>query len=479
MGLMGRRNVGVKAREEWGVLEEFGVEFLKRSFQGSAKSQNIPAEYIQVAANLVRDSVFTSVQEPITPLLFATLLIVTRKTWFERQKSVKLQNMITSQGKLQPDFKPTRSKYTLYVPKAIQSVAIRAVPRTSDATVKVAYMKKKEPGIQDVQITVRHKRKMKTYQVRIKRGEACVLNAGVYCRPKRFELEEEGVYDRGEDAYFLASKILKTSTSAVTKKMKLDSIPEIDRSWPGVSESLEKVSAIGISDGVGGWRESGVDPGEFSRQLMYVAGEALILTPDDENPSPGLSPKDAMKFAQKTTVIPGTATASILSIDENTWMLNAANVGDSGFLVIRKGKVLVKSDSQLYEFNMPYQLGNLEIEPSANTANDAQLYNVQLQPDDLIILATDGLFDNVSIRRIQRMAEEFMSDGNKTPQQFAKELNDVAFIISRDEDAKTPFAKEVSKQVIPGWRRSLGKKLSGGKRDDITVVVAVVKGTML
>lgn len=39
-------------------------------------------------------------------------------------------------------------------------------------------------------------------------------------------------------------------------------------------------------------------------------------------------------------------------------MYNVANVGDSGFLISRKGKVHFKSVAQQYKFNFPYQLGS-------------------------------------------------------------------------------------------------------------------------
>ena len=37
-------------------------------------------------------------------------------------------------------------------------------------------------------------------------------------------------------------------------------------------------------------------------------------------------------------------------------MLHAANLGDSGFLVVRDNKVLMHSPQQQHSFNFPYQL---------------------------------------------------------------------------------------------------------------------------
>ena len=37
--------------------------------------------------------------------------------------------------------------------------------------------------------------------------------------------------------------------------------------------------------------------------------------------------------------------------------LKAANVGDSGFMVMRKDKVVMRSPAQQHQFNFPYQIG--------------------------------------------------------------------------------------------------------------------------
>ena len=53
--------------------------------------------------------------------------------------------------------------------------------------------------------------------------------------------------------------------------------------------------------------------------------------------------------------VQGSCTACILTVHETS--LRVANVGDSGFLVVRSGKVLFRSQSQQHDFNFPYQLG--------------------------------------------------------------------------------------------------------------------------
>ena len=43
-------------------------------------------------------------------------------------------------------------------------------------------------------------------------------------------------------------------------------------------------------------------------------------------------------------------------MDKNTGMLYSANLGDSGFLIIRNRSVIHQSKEQQHYFNAPYQL---------------------------------------------------------------------------------------------------------------------------
>ena len=51
----------------------------------------------------------------------------------------------------------------------------------------------------------------------------------------------------------------------------------------------------------------------------------------------------------------GSSTACILALEGAT--LHAANLGDSGFMVVRRNRVMFKSRSQQHQFNYPFQLG--------------------------------------------------------------------------------------------------------------------------
>ena len=50
----------------------------------------------------------------------------------------------------------------------------------------------------------------------------------------------------------------------------------------------------------------------------------------------------------------GSSTACVLVVHQER--LYSANLGDSGFMIVRDGKVLTKSKEQVHYFNAPFQL---------------------------------------------------------------------------------------------------------------------------
>ncbi|PKU30199.1 hypothetical protein llap_19497 [Limosa lapponica baueri] len=57
-----------------------------------------------------------------------------------------------------------------------------------------------------------------------------------------------------------------------------------------------------------------------------------------------------------TLIWNGSSTACIVVLDRTSHRLHTANLGDSGFLVVRGGEVVHRSDEQQHYFNTPFQL---------------------------------------------------------------------------------------------------------------------------
>lgn len=289
---------------------------------------------------------------------------------------------------------------------------------------------------------------------------------------------------------------------------------------------------VGVADGVGSWREYGVDPRLFSHKLMEECSNIL-----HEASSVQESKKDGEKFRRRMVApaeilaqayervkaenIIGSTTTCVALFDSIRHQLHFSNLGDSGLIVLRhidsdvagslkrdKTKprserhsdlrVAFVSQQQLHSFNHPYQLGwtGKELDEdetkSFKTAADSCTTSLHVRRGDIIIMATDGLFDNVDVDDICATAlawEQscgFIRGGDITAREarwamgnsltgisaetitdLAQELTSLARENSLNNEVDSPFAILAKENDIM-W--------SGGMPDDVTVVCLHVVG---
>ncbi|KAL3632532.1 hypothetical protein CASFOL_025516 [Castilleja foliolosa] len=142
-------------------------------------------------------------------------------------------------------------------------------------------------------------------------------------------------------------------------------------------------------------------------------------------------------------------------------MLRAANVGDSGFMVIRNGAVLYRSPiQQRSSNNCPYQLGTTKDDPSV-----AEEIEVRVEKGDLVILGTDGLFDNMFEMEMLTITQRGAMLGYDLVKQCTDMANN-AYYNSFDRYNDMPYSIA---------SRRAGKSHEGGKIDDITVIIARIE----
>ncbi|KAH7856130.1 hypothetical protein Vadar_033023 [Vaccinium darrowii] len=213
---------------------------------------------------------------------------------------------------------------------------------------------------------------------------------------------------------------------------------------------------IGVADGVGGWAKMGVDAGEYSLELMTNSTIAVL-----NQPKGAVDPKQVLKQAYSNTMAQGSSTACIITLNGHT--LNAVNVGDSGFMVVRGGKVIYQSPVQQWSFNCPYQLGSRK-KDNPDLAMELEL---EVEAGDIVVAGTDGLFDNMDQSEIEEIIKRCLDDKDSDPQQLAENIANLALYNSFDKYADTPFARAARKAGHHHHR--------GGKVDDITVIVVLLK----
>lgn len=227
---------------------------------------------------------------------------------------------------------------------------------------------------------------------------------------------------------------------------------------------FKSTHVAGVADGVGGWRKYGIDPSEFSSQLMQHC-EEIVEAGDFHPHRPDLIIAKAFENLSVSTRPIGSSTACVVVIHQQT--LYTANLGDSGYLVYRNGKIVQKSAEQTHYFNAPFQLTLLPEQCDLegfirDTPEKSDMNTLELEKGDVVLLATDGLWDNVPD---QLIIDSLEGVTDKNLQQKCNSIALIARRLSCDINHHSPFAKKAGEHGI---------RTKGGKQDDITLVLLYI-----
>lgn len=137
-------------------------------------------------------------------------------------------------------------------------------------------------------------------------------------------------------------------------------------------------------------------------------------------------------------------------------------MGDSGYAIYRKDgtemREIYSTEDMLHGFNFPYQVGSRGDDPY-----EASVETHQVQYGDIVVLASDGLWDNVEKEQVRNSVSQYVTLQTGRLSDLADSLAKLARKVAMDKKADCPFARKA---------RQAGHNWSGGKLDDITVVVA-------
>lgn len=292
----------------------------------------------------------------------------------------------------------------------------------------------------------------------------------------------------------------------------------------GEDALFESAFCAGVADGVGGWSLSGVDAGKYSRSLMANVAAAVDLSKPLGSAAsdaagagktarvagPPFDLHDVAAAAAANTTATGSSTLC-LAAPSRGLKAQTYNLGDSGWAHLRLGGgnlfakdwgehqraqwgVMARSNPQNHYFNCPVQIGTGS--PDNTTMGDS--VELSVRPGDVLLLSTDGLFDNLfdhdicnTLRRVSfepcLVAVEAASQGALTPSGPAKLASGrVAETVSScqttlralaaalamesqrlgaDTQAQSPFAAAAARS---------GYLFDGGKLDDAAVVLALI-----
>ncbi|KAJ7067931.1 hypothetical protein C8F01DRAFT_1116238 [Mycena amicta] len=228
-----------------------------------------------------------------------------------------------------------------------------------------------------------------------------------------------------------------------------------------------------------------VDPSLFSQALMFHAHRYSRSAWAGE-PEEGweLTPYECLDLAyggvlREKFVEAGSSTACILSLNCQNGLLQSANLGDSGFSIIRSASTLYTQPVQSHFFNCPKQLTKLPA-PSGNlkpftracvdSPREAETHQAQLCDGDIVVAYTDGFSDNVFPHEMVEICSPDPEAGDSDDAQ-AQSMADRLVIHAREcmatKTRVSPFEREAARR---------GMFFPGGVRF-VTVVVALVRET--
>lgn len=235
-------------------------------------------------------------------------------------------------------------------------------------------------------------------------------------------------------------------------------IPHDDKQYIGgedgyfFTENNNKVYAC-VFDGVGYWRKKNIEVKDFVNQLTYFSVKSI----ENGHQKPEIILEDALNHVSKV----GSTTAIFVVIDNQHNAL-IYQLGDAGLLALKGEQVILQTDPQQHQFNLPYQFGkNQDGSFHGDSPSEGLFYRMKLEEGYKLILGSDGLFDNLKINEIIKTVSE--SEGD-----IAEALCQKAYQKSKQTTEPVPFYQEA-------YREKLTDSLVvGGKQDDITCIVVEV-----
>ncbi|KAI8050888.1 phosphatase 2C-like domain-containing protein [Syncephalis plumigaleata] len=253
--------------------------------------------------------------------------------------------------------------------------------------------------------------------------------------------------------------------------------------------------ALGVADGVSESAKYGGNPSEFSWLMMEMASDRFhkiqqqrLKKQNVDGYIPRESVVDAREIMEgayedmlaRSPLITGSSTVCLLTLCQETGVLDSATLGDSGYAVFRDGRLHHRSTVQQHRFNYPYQLsirtlqstdihttdvtlssdGGKAIEKhltETTVANgpilpkDAVTDSHQLQDGDLVLLASDGFMDNMHENEVVQVIEtepSLLTDARQWDSELEDALCRVAWrlvqtswTLSQDPNRLSPWAQ--------------------------------------
>lgn len=246
----------------------------------------------------------------------------------------------------------------------------------------------------------------------------------------------------------------------------------------GDDAMLVSPTVMAVADGISGWELKGkqCSLGIWARSMLETTSRLMTEYKLSHFPH-HLNKRDIEQILDDSYLhtshlmdlqgLKGSSTLILGMLSGDT--LKYINIGDSKLYVVRDGEIVALNQEQMVDYLCPQQIGTqtLNLLPSEMASVD----EIQLQPEDLIVMCSDGISDNLYDWEILQFLDEFLNFKKDNMRVVASKILAKCKLVAYDDNAYTPYNEKINK--LPENR--FGKNLSlGGKLDDMSLCIAKV-----
>lgn len=314
-------------------------------------------------------------------------------------------------------------------------------------------------------------------EYRLSIDSQCVLNAKKSPDFYRFESAHSGYNHHENLNTTFHDGLMETgviSLSTISKKQLFSNLIETISINHGDDAMIVSPNLLGVADGVSGWSGQHANSGLFAKnflegisknftELSYKNSSQLSNITDEQ-----LSLKidqaylDSIKVMEEAE-FKGSSTLLVAMIIDKC--LKIINIGDSKIFIVRDGHVVLSNTEQYIGRLCPEQVGTSDV--SKLPSKVMELLNFELQEDDLVLMCSDGVSDNLYEDQLLEIINKYELKNHAELQELADKLLYTCKSIAFDNYSITPYVEKVNDIS--------NNLITGGKVDDISICVSKVR----
>lgn len=230
---------------------------------------------------------------------------------------------------------------------------------------------------------------------------------------------------------------------------------------------------VGVADGVSGWSGAHANSGLFARSFLenisrnfselshFNRDNLSNIKESDLSTKLDEAYKDSIQV-MKSQDFNGSSTLLVAMIIDKD--LKIMNIGDSKIFVIRDGEIVKSNNEQYIAKLCPEQVGTEKTNKLPSSV--VQYQDFALEKDDLILVCSDGVTDNLYDDEILEIINKKYNKEKNNLQEVSNSLLYKTKSIAFDSYCVCPYVEKVNELS--------NQFITGGKLDDISICISRV-----